>query len=421
MKVRSAFYLSSVYLIFLLACKKPSEVLPISTTLNVADITSNEARCGGAVNGKEITEKGVCWNTTGNPTTSDNKTSDGKGDASYLSDVSNLKPLTKYYLRAYATNKAGTGYGIEKIFVTAANNTSTVPLVPVLTTYSVTSITKNSAIASGTISLNGNTSVQSVGVCWSVSQNPSISDFKIISPAGSLSISANISGLTENSVYYVRLFATTTGITYYGNVVSFITGGRVTDVDGNVYKTITVGGREWMAENLRVIHFSDGSSIPVASGAASGVWSSAHSSYYSIYSDNPANSIVYGNLYNWYTLVDAKGLAPVGWHIATKDEWVKLIEDVGGYSVAGSKLKENGTTHWSNSSVSTNESGFTGLGSGFRDNVGVYKNLLLSTGYWSKTPDGSSNGFYVELDNSNNITIKSDAKNFGFSVRCVRD
>ncbi len=421
MRVQAPFYLSIFYLIFFLSCKKTSVVLPVSTTLKISDITATTVQCGGVVNGKNVTEKGVCWNTTGDPTIDDAKTSDGKGDASYLSDVSNLTPLTKYYLRAYATNNAGTGYGDVKIFTTAANNTSTASLIPVLTTFSVSSITKNSAVASGTINFNGNTSVQSVGVCWSVSQNPSVTDFKIISPAGSQSVSVNINGLAENYTYYLRLFATASGITYYGNVVSFKTGGVVIDIDGNVYKTVTIGGKEWMAENLKVIHFGDGSSIPIASGANTGIWSSANSSYYCSYSDNPANSIVYGYLYNWYTLVDQKVLAPVGWHIATKEEWVKLITDLGGYGVAGHKLKENGTTHWSNGSFSSNESGFTGLGAGFRDNIGVYKNILLSSGYWSNSPDGSYNGFYIELDNQNNITLKSESKNFGFSVRCVRD
>jgi len=97
---------------------------PTLTTSVVSSITDNSAICGGDIitNGGEfVTERGICWSTTDNPTIDiDSKTSDGSGNGLFVSTLSGLLPSTSYYVRAYATNSQGTSYGLSQNFITLA-------------------------------------------------------------------------------------------------------------------------------------------------------------------------------------------------------------------------------------------------------------------------------------------------------------
>ncbi len=146
--------------IYLPSCKKEETLptpptLPIVTTTNVSEITQTTALTGGTVTddgGAEITDMGVCWSTSPNPTISSTKTSNDKGTGSFISSITGLTANTKYYVRAYATNSAGTSYGNEVIFNT--NDIIIAPTLPTLTTTEVTLITATSAVSGGTI-ING--------------------------------------------------------------------------------------------------------------------------------------------------------------------------------------------------------------------------------------------------------------------------
>jgi uncharacterized protein (TIGR02145 family) len=124
-----------------------------------------------------------------------------------------------------------------------------------------------------------------------------------------------------------------------------ITYGTLTDQDGNVYKTVTIGTQTWMAENLRTTKYNDGTAI--ANVTENTVWDTLRTGAYCNYNNTTSIDTIatYGRLYNWHAVNTGK-LAPIGWHVPTADEWTKLTDDLGSGYVAGGKLKETGTSHW---------------------------------------------------------------------------
>ena len=242
--------------------------LPTVTTTNVTNITETTATCGGNVisdGGADVTARGVCWSTSHNPTISDSHTTDASGTGSYVSNLSNLTPNTKYYVRAYATNSAGTSYGTQKSFTTLENVEP-----PTVTTTNVTNITETTATCGGNVTSDGGADVTARGVCWSTSQNPTIDDNKTENGSGTGSYVSNLSNLTPNTKYYVRAYATNSAGTGYGNEVSFTTLENVelptlttTNVTSITETTATCGG------NVT----SDGGATVTARGVC---WSTSH-------------------------------------------------------------------------------------------------------------------------------------------------
>lgn len=201
----------------------------------------------------------------------------------------------------------------------------------------------------------------------------------------------------------------------------------ITDIDGNVYRTVTIGTQTWIAENLKVTHYRNGDGIPNVTSNTT--WAALTTDAYCDYNNLPSNSVVYGRLYNWYSVSDARNIAPVGCHVATDAEWNTLISYLGGNTIAGGKLKESGTTHWISGSTSTNSSGFTGLPSGTRmaQNAtlvnGAFYNLGNSSYFWGIKSTDLSNAWYCDLSYNNTSmgTYSSTAKGCGLSVRCIKD
>ena len=155
-------------------------VLPAVTTMQVSDVTTTSAKCGGEVTSEgngTVTARGICWSISQNPTIEDNKTNDGSGTGSFASQIPDLVPNTQYYVRAYATNEAGTAYGEIVVFYTSKEEQPEIVL-PTVTTSDVTDITTNSATCGGNVISDGNGTVTARGVCWSVSPNPTIEDNK---------------------------------------------------------------------------------------------------------------------------------------------------------------------------------------------------------------------------------------------------
>ena len=194
------------------------------------------------------------------------------------------------------------------------------------------------------------------------------------------------------------------------------------DVDGNSYKTIRIGDQVWMAENLKVTHYRNGDEIPTGLDNAS--WSSTTNGAYAVYDDNESNADTYGYLYNWFAVDDSRNIAPEGWHVPTDDEWQTLVDYLGGSSVAGGKLKEEGTTHWNSPNTdATNVSGFTALPGGYRDNTyGNYFSMGILGYFWSST-EGNSYYAWTRLlyYYSSDVPRDYTPKQLGFSVRCIRD
>ncbi len=192
--------------------------------------------------------------------------------------------------------------------------------------------------------------------------------------------------------------------------------GSMMDRDGNTYKTIRIGHQEWMAENLRVRQFNDGRGI---SGIISNSgWISATFSARCSYNNNESLANTYGYLYNWYARKDGK-LCPVGWHIPSNTEFLKLEENLGGYTSAGSKMKHAGPLYWIGSnSAATNESGWTALPGGFRSHqTGEFQSLGFQ-GRWFSTGDDFARSLNY---NSEELSIFGVSTIGGYSVRCIKD
>jgi uncharacterized protein (TIGR02145 family) len=178
--------------------------------------------------------------------------------------------------------------------------------IPTVTTSIVSSITGTAASGGGNVTSDGGATVTSRGVCWSTSLNPTISNSHTSDGSGTGPFSSSINGLTTNLTYYVRAYATNVFGTGYGSNESFVSTG--------------------------------------------------------------VSNAGYGRLYNQYAVVDTRNISASGWHVPTRTELDALITAVGGTSVAGTHLKESGTTHWKTSATpGDNSSGFNSVGAGIRD------------------------------------------------------
>jgi len=211
------------------SCSKTSEninpTVKISiTTTNVTEISTTSAKSGGLITvdvRTSITARGVCWHTSQNPTISNSKTLDGTGTGEFTANITDLTANTTYYVRAYATNSSGTAYGNEVSFKTSAAQTTT---LPTLTTVAISAITQTAANSGGNVSADGGATVSARGVIWSTSQNPTVAlSTKTSNGTGTGEFTSNITGLTANTTYYVRAYATNSTGTAYGNEVTFKT------------------------------------------------------------------------------------------------------------------------------------------------------------------------------------------------------
>jgi uncharacterized protein (TIGR02145 family) len=191
----------------------------------------------------------------------------------------------------------------------------------------------------------------------------------------------------------------------------------VFDIDSIIFKIdkwqpLTIGTQVWMLKNLNVDYFRNGDFI------GDGYFYSNDSSTYS----------KYGKLYNWYNVSDTRELAPAGWHIPTKAEWDSLIKFLGGTANAGARLKgkgtiENGDGLWlSPNTGATNESGFTALPGGSRDDNGNFGGIGTYGDWWTATDYSSTHAMNRNIYYSNeSVSNYSNKKGFYLSVRCIKD
>ena len=318
--------------------------LPIVFTEAVTNISSYNATCGGNVTsdgGTAVTARGVCWRTSQEPTVSGRHTTDGSGTGSFTSSLTGLTPNTTYYVRAYAINNVGTGYGEELVFTTS-------PRTPIITANTIiTNITDSSAIGGGEVVSDGGAEVTERGVCWSTSPFPTIADSHTIDGSGTGSFISNLTELNRGTQYYVRAYATNsigtsytpyTGITFF---TSNIYDGQpcfgadtLTDRDSNRYGTIQIGSQCWMSENLRTTVYADGTTIPRGYNVSDSV------AYWYYPNCDPSNKPSYGLLYNWKAVMrnspssnsnpsGIQGICPTGWHVPSLDEWIQFADYVG--------------------------------------------------------------------------------------------
>jgi uncharacterized protein (TIGR02145 family) len=213
-------------------------------------------------------------------------------------------------------------------------------------------------------------------------------------------------------------------ITYEGSAQAQpVAGGAdtVKDIDGNVYKTVRIGSRTWMAEDLRTTKFNDGAIIPNVETEDN--WKTLETAAYSWYDNNKNDPRgTFGALYNGFA-VERGYLCPTGWRVASAEDWDALFKECGSAGVAGSKLKASGSAYWdASNSTSTNEYGFSALGTGFRTSQGKF-NFRGGTGIWwtSTSATYSNNSTIAMYFNIASAVKGSFPKAQGACVRCVKD
>jgi len=208
-----------------------------------------------------------------------------------------------------------------------------------------------------------------------------------------------------------------------GNITLDITVIRtVTDIDGNVYRTVKIGNQWWLAENLKVTQYSNGDAIPNVTGSTE--WENLSTGAYCNYDNDVNNVDTYGRMYNWYAVDDSRNIAPEGWHVPSDAEWQILSDYLGGEWVAGGKMKVTGTEYWNSPNEgATNESDFSALPSGWRAGNSNFNDMGRYAYFWSSTEYGSSDSWYWYIYYKQSILFRSIywSLRSGFSVRCLRD
>lgn len=202
----------------------------------------------------------------------------------------------------------------------------------------------------------------------------------------------------------------------------------VTDIDGNEYQTVQIGNQRWMAQNLRVTRYANGDDLPYLKDATE--WSQTKEGAYCYYENITKYMETYGNLYNWYTVVDERGVCPKGWHVPDDTEW-SVLEKYLGMSTG----EISGMTAWrgtdegkrlkSESFGGSNSSGFSAMGTGYRDPEGVFRAMGTDNDYWTSTPydnkgqiEGVLRGF---LHSHSGVVRNFHVPEYGFCIRCIRD
>jgi uncharacterized protein (TIGR02145 family) len=304
---------------------------------------------------------------------------------------------------------------------------------PIISTSSVSSIFSTTAVSGGNLTSDGGATVTARGVCWSISSNPTISDNKTTDGTGSGSFVSSITGLTANTTYHVRAYATNSAGIAYGSDESFTTY-AATDFDGNNYTSVTIGTQVWMVENLKVTHYRNGDAIPYTTGD----WTSYSTGVYCDYGNIPGNGVTYGRIYNGYAVFDSRNIAPEGWHVPTDAEWTTLTDYLtnNGYGYEGSGndigksmattsgwLSDDTAGNVGNDQLSNNSSGFTALPSGYRHAIGIFVDLGRAGYWWSGTEKSPSVGYVYVLVSIRSYIDKSDGtgKEAGTTIRCIKN
>ncbi len=407
--------LALLFLLIFQSCKK--EEIPAITTSPVTNVTATTASCGGNITNEgssPVIARGVCWGTNATPTIEDEKTTESSGAGTFTSNMTDLDAATTYYVRAYATNSAGTAYGAGQSFTTLGEK-------PAASVSDATNITATSATLNGAVTANLLTTT--VTFEYGLTTSYGKSSTAVQSPAtgeNPTNVSVGITGLNVGTIYHFRIKAVNSlGTTYSEDHVLET---LLMDQDGNEYHAITIGTQVWMQENLKTSKLNDGTAIsyvPIPSE-----WINKAMPAYSWYGNNEDNKGSYGALYNFYTVNTGK-LCPAGWHVASREEWVTLINFLGGVEAAGGKLKEAGTLHWNAPNAdASNESQFTALPGGYRSYTdAAFFSQKDNCSMWSSSLNTSSTAYIIAITlyNTTDVQIVSGNLKYGVSVRCLKD
>jgi len=203
--------------------------------------------------------------------------------------------------------------------------------------------------------------------------------------------------------------------------------GTVTDIDGNEYRTITIGKQEWMAENLKTITYQDGTPIEYP-GEDNSSWENNTEGAYAWHYNNSDNHDIYGVLYNWNAVNNTSGLCPVDWHVPTDEEWQTLVDYLGGDDIAGGTMKSTRTDpdphprYNSPNNGATNKSGFSGLPGGLRRSNGSFRDTGFYGAWWASDEGDEVDTWHRSIFNLDTTVYHFVyGKGSGMSIRCVKD
>jgi len=303
-------------------------------------------------------------------------------------------------------------------------------------TQAATNVSESEATLNGTVNANDLSTIVifEYGTTTSYGFNLSANPYPVTGNTPTL-VSADINRLLPGTIYHFRLKAENSLGTIYSNDITFttreidpvnfnpdLTYGSVSDIDGNIYKTIQIGTQTWMAENLKTTKYKDGTAIPNIKDGTD--WGALSTGAYCDYYNFPAYSTIYGRLYNWYVgaSTNLKNVCPSGWHVPSDTEWTVLIDYLGGENGVEYKLKEVGLAHWPDpNSGATNESGFTALPGGGRYQPNSFGDLGAHATWWLSTDNDAVYGAYYHLSFSGGSNGGYFSKDAGLSVRCLKD
>lgn len=291
---------------------------------------------------------------------------------------------------------------------------------PSVSTGTMSDLSATGAMLSGYVISDGSDPVTARGVCYAITQNPTTANTCVASGSGTGAFSSILTGLTQQTQYFSRAYATNSVGTAYGASVDFTTTrsatASVSDIDGNSYPTVQIGTQLWMAANLKTTRYQDGSAIPNVTDEA--MWSLLTTGAWVNYANDSTYDAIYGKLYNWYAVEDNRNLCPTGWHVPSDAEWTILSDFLG--ADVGHKMKSN--PGWVNNGNGSNASGFTGLPSGYRSIGGIYS-YAGKLGYFWSSPVANAGlaWFRLLMDDFNGLLRDYTGKRTGFPVRCLRN
>lgn len=244
----------------------------------------------------------------------------------------------------------------------------------------------------------------------------------------------SVTGLTAGTLYYFYIKAYKGGsVSAATNTDSSLTTQTVVDADGNTYTLVSIGGQVFIVENLKTTKYNDDSSIPT--GLSDANWAledgtPGHDGAFAQVNNDAGNKASYGLLYNWYAVNNSKGIAPSGFHVFSNDEFTRLATWVGGtypvggiQALAGEHLREAPTARWDSGAFNgDNTSGFTAVGTGYRDSAGAYQIFRIYNLIWSATAHNATDGKEVVMGNDSKQVQQSNvSKKTGCAVRCIEN
>jgi uncharacterized protein (TIGR02145 family) len=335
-----------------------------------------------------------------------------------------------------------------------ASCTSNTGLPPTVTTWTTRAVTQTTVTCGGTVTSDGGLYITARGVCWSPLPNPTIKNNVTTDSTGTGNFSSLMESLQPATTYYVRAYATNANGTGYGNIIIIttppdagspngvmnpdLTYSTMTDIDGNVYQTITIGNQTWMAQNLMVTKYRNGAAIPNETNDTK--WNALATGAQCTYNNNRDSNTVakFGRLYNFYAVTDQRNLAPTGWHVASDSEWATLINYLAANLGTSTSVAQAlaAKTDWNESynagdagyidqytyTSLNNSSGFSGLPAGIRGDYGGFNYVTMYSGWWTSDENDKTTSRFRSL-NYYGLTVGKNSydKHYGLSVRCVKD